>query len=70
MIKRAAKLPVLIIATGLMVGCASQSDFDKLQADVDAMKSDVAYAKRTAEEALAATKSTQQNQMFRKSMQK
>lgn len=55
MIKRAAKLPILIMATGLMVGCASQSDFDKLQSEVNAMKSDLASTKRTAQEAADAS---------------
>ena len=86
MIKKAAKLTTILMATGLMVGCASQSDFDKLEKRVAALESSVEDVKRTAQEAadasaaaLSAAESAQMSanaanerldRMFKKSMLK
>ncbi len=55
MIKKSAKLSLLALCASLTVGCASQSDFDKLQAEVNTLKSRVAAVNTTADEAAAAS---------------
>ncbi len=48
------KLSVIALTAGLAVGCASTSDIDNLQGQINAMKSDVTSAKDAAASANSA----------------
>lgn len=51
---KAVKLSALVAVAALATGCASQSDFDALKADVDSLKPQVATASADAASAKAA----------------
>jgi murein lipoprotein len=51
---KAVKLSALVAVAALATGCASQSDFDKLKADVDSLKPQVSAAAADAASAKAA----------------
>jgi murein lipoprotein len=86
MVKQASKVAVVLLSAGLMAGCASKSDLNKLKGDVDDLKAQVSATKRTADEALAVANDANANakraaaaaeaangkldRMFQKSMQK
>jgi outer membrane murein-binding lipoprotein Lpp len=86
MIKKAAKLSVLALCGGLVVGCASTGDIATLQTQVDDIKVQVAAAEASAAsaaeassaaaksaaaaEAAANETSSKLDRMFKKSMSK
>jgi outer membrane murein-binding lipoprotein Lpp len=86
MVKQASKVAVVLLSAGLMVGCASKSDLNKLQGQVDDLKAQVSATKSTADQALAVANDANANakraaaaaeaanskldRMFQKSMQK
>lgn len=45
------KLSVVVLIAGLAVGCASTSDIDNLQGQINTLKTDVASAKDSAADA-------------------
>lgn len=53
MVKQASKMAVVLVSAGLMVGCASSSDLNKLKGEVDDLKAQVSATKSTADQALA-----------------
>jgi outer membrane murein-binding lipoprotein Lpp len=86
MVKQASKMAVVLLSVGLMTGCASKSDLNKLQGQVDDLRGQVAATKNTADQALAVANDANANakraataaeaangkldRMFQKSMQK
>jgi outer membrane murein-binding lipoprotein Lpp len=56
---KATKLGVLLLSAGLTVGCASKSDLNNLQTQVDGLKAEVASVKSTADEALSAAQAAE-----------
>jgi murein lipoprotein len=56
---KATKLSVVLLSTGLLVGCASKSDVTALQTQIDGLKAEQASIKSTAEEALSAAQSAE-----------
>lgn len=51
---KATKLFVVLLSAGLTVGCASKSDVNHLQTQIDSLKADLTTVKSTAEDALSA----------------
>jgi outer membrane murein-binding lipoprotein Lpp len=56
---KASKLTVVLMAAGLSVGCASKSDLNALQTQVDGLKAELSSVKSTSDEALAAAQSAE-----------
>lgn len=59
MIKKTSKIAVALLSAGLMVGCASSSDFNALKGRVDDLERSVSGVKSTADQALAASQSAE-----------
>lgn len=59
MIKKSSKIAVALLSAGLMVGCASTSDFNALKGRVDDLEGQVRGVKSTADQALAASLSAE-----------
>ena len=86
MVKQASKVAVVLLSAGLVTGCASSSDLNKLRGEVDDLKGQVSATKSTADQALAVANDANANakraaaaaeaanskldRMFQKSMQK
>lgn len=72
MVKQASKMAVVLLSAGLMVGCATKSDLNKVQGQVDDLKSQVAAVKSTADRAAAAAEAAngKLDRMFQKAMKK
>ncbi len=86
MIRKAAKLSVLALCGGLVIGCASTGDLESLQAQVDGIQTQVTAAEASAAaaaassvaaaessaaaEAAANETSSKLDRMFKKSMSK
>jgi len=56
---KATKLSVVLLSTGLLVGCASKSDITGLQTQIDGLKAEQASIKSTSEEALSAAQAAE-----------
>ena len=52
--KKMVKLSMLVLVASLVVGCASTSDIENLQSQIDGLKSSVASASSDAQSALSA----------------
>lgn len=59
MIKKSSKIAIALLSAGLMVGCASKSDFNALKGRVDDLENQVKGVKSTADQALAASQSAE-----------
>lgn len=55
----ASKLAVVLLSSGLTVGCASKSDISNLQTQIDGLKAEVSSVKSTADEALSSAQSAE-----------
>jgi murein lipoprotein len=56
---KATKLAVILVAAGLAVGCASKSDINNLQTQIDGLKAETSSIKSTAEEALSSAQAAE-----------
>ena len=86
MIKKTSKIAVALLSAGLMVGCASSSDFKALKSRVDDLEGKISAVKSTSDQALSASQSAESaarraaaaadevnaklDRMFQKSMRK
>lgn len=86
MIRKTAKLSILALCGGLIVGCASTADIANLQSQIDAVKAESAASASAAEQAATAAEqavtaaaaaeaaaletSDKLDRMFKKSMSK
>lgn len=52
--KRVVKLSMIAMAVSMVVGCASSSDIDNLQSQIDSLKTSVTQASSDASSALSA----------------
>ncbi|ASF44673.1 Lpp/OprI family alanine-zipper lipoprotein [Methylovulum psychrotolerans] len=52
--KRVVKLSMVALAVSMVVGCASSSDIDGLQSQIDSLKTSVAQASSDASSAMSA----------------
>lgn len=61
MIKNASKIAAVLLSAGLMVGCASKSEFNALKGRVDDLERSVGTVGAKADQALAAAQSADAN---------
>ncbi len=58
---KTVKISAVILAAALATGCASTSDIENLQSQIDGLKSDIASASSTANQALSAAQGAATN---------